>query len=76
MARDSTKQKRGDPTKAPLSVPSKFVGTDWAERIRIAREAREIGREMRKGKPKSFYRFPNPKIKYPTRPRYPGGPMS
>ena len=79
MARTTTKPTRSEDTAdggrpgldktTPLTIPSKFVGTDWAERIRIAKEARALGRELRKGKPKTFNRFPSPKIKYPPRPK-------
>ena len=63
MARDSTKQKLGDPAKAPLSVPSKFVGTDWADMIDIANRARAFGKDTRAGKPKTFKKYPRPTIR-------------
>ena len=78
MARNATKPRRfaesaaeatanetrpGLDATTPLTIPGKFVGTDWAERIRIAREARALGRELRKGKPLAFPKYPRPKIK-------------
>ena len=73
MARNATKPGRSEDTAdggrpgldktTPLTIPSKFVGTDWAERIRIAKEARALGRELRKGKPLAFPKYPRPKIK-------------
>ena len=51
-------QSRKPDTTTPLTPPEDLKHSDWAERIERARRAREFGRQIRKGKPKSFRTIP------------------
>ena len=40
-----------------IPVPKRFSDSDWAERIEMAKRAREFGQKIRKGKPATFFRI-------------------
>ena len=46
---------KDDNQASPIPVPERFTDTDWAERIKKAKQAREFGQKLRKGKPASFF---------------------
>ena len=47
---------KDDKGQSPIPVPGRFSDSDWAERIEMAKRAREFGKKIRKGKPAMFSR--------------------
>lgn len=52
---------KGDKEEYPIPIPGRFSDLDWAERIEMAKRAREFGKKIRKGKPMIF--FKNPRLR-------------